>query len=1020
MRIGKRWKRMRAIPQAHPRSRRWIPGPNDREVFVRPRLFLLLALLAVVVVAAGAFWWAQSRPRPADVALTPAVEPDRRIDFSKATTKAELEAVLESAYRLPPDRRMTGALGQLSELLEPAKPVPEVRSEWARDRWSVTVGGAPAGALAALPGFADGLELAEGWARGSAMIERLPAGEPDGAAASLLAEAKPEQALVVLDERARRSGASLALIEQALVACTQLAMVLREDKSGYADTTSARALALLGLTRAAGRGPHTREQCALAWAMGYTEEATALAHTLPDADAIRMLVERRDAALRDAARQAGAPRETRVCDLLARVRIGDFEGWRAALDAPGRPGAVQSVTPLATALGFHRFDVSRAVGPVLVQAAFEDMLDAPERPRADSTTLAAFEHLLARPGIARRGPLAGGVLASARRALFYSGLFAWNEFVLDRFASPQLAKTRSRPLPADSGASYSWYARWQRDLARAANDENVGLPLRVDLEDPAVPPSFALTSYETLLEQMPVRDGVPARSATRVLAARLDSRPRYALEMAIAAQDHVRWPTLTERLLIHADRMAGNELPRATLLLATMRDDRARLGRMVTDPIAEPRVAMAALRTYVEADSAAAGSLLHWFAVVGERDPRDWALADAHADLLEARGRFAEAERVVWEWVVRSDSTQDALHSTIATTSLARLQRKQGRIPVALQTIGDLDRGEQRGAMEEKARLLALTGSLPHALMVARRSQERYPQRSEGLAFPAELYWLAGQDEAAAAYVAKLPPEPYEIKADVAACFGRVFGGRRDRIDHAIEALRRAVPSYALLMHWIVRELRTAGHLELAAKLAEHAHPGSGAERGFGIANTYQLIAKARGDAAAEAWLSRQTMDVPARALASGFFTIRGHAEEAWALEQWLINDEYGWLMRAAAWRMDGGRRASWADTLRSRVPEAGDGLYPRLTRYMLGEVGENEVLSAADSPKHRVEVWYHCGLQAWSEGRARDALLWMVLCMESGSVRDGEYIWAQSALANWCGALRVPEKLKIQARARI
>lgn len=986
---------------------------------MRPRLAVLLALFAVALVLGAQEWRRRTEtPSDASVAAAPAVEPDRRLDFGDAFTRTDLEAALEAAYRLPPDRRMSGALGEISQILAPGRARPSVSVAWRDGAWDLRVDGAPPVSLAALPGFADGLAAAERWAAPGLAAAKWPAGAPEGIATAFLADGRPEEALSHLDDVAARSGITLALLEQALQACAQLSLVLREDRSTFADTTLARSLALLALTRAAGRGPHTREACTLAWAMGYTEEAAEFARTLPERDVIRALVLRADATLHDAAAQRGASRETRICDLLARARANALHDWMDALQATDGANTSTTLTPLATALAFHRFDVASVIGPVLVEAAFENVPGAPPRPRADSTTLAAFERLLARPEIARRGPLGGGAVAAARRALFYSGLYVWDEFTRVRFASPQLMDRRSRRLPADSGATWSWYARWQRHLAQDANGADANVSLRADLEDGDVPASFALDSYEALLERMPVGDGLAARSATRSLAARLDTRPRWALELALAAQDHVRWPTLTERLLDHVTRRGGHDQPRALLLQAILHDDRAQLRRLVTDPASEPVVAMAALQTYVGSDSSAAGALLPWYAAVAARAPRQWRLADAHADLLEARGRFSDAEAAVWQWLAQADSTQDALDSTIALTAIARLQRKQGQRKRALATIGDLDLGQQHGAMQEKARLLALTGSLGAALAVAKQARERYPQSEVAQAFPAELHWLAGRDDDAAAFVARLPEGP-EIKGVVAASFASVFGRRHDRAERALQALRTAVPSHAWLTRWIMGEYRKAGDLEFAADLAEHAHPGSGAQRGFGIASAVRLITAARGREAARAWLSRQSMDLPARALASGFLTIRGDPEQAWALARTFEGDEYAWVMRAAAWRMDGAKRTAWADTVRAHTPAPGAPLYPSLTRYLLGELNEAEVLALADSPKHQAEVWYHCALMAWSEGRAHDALLWMVLCMETGSVQDGEYIWAQSALNDWCALWKVPEKLGIGTRRR-
>jgi hypothetical protein len=123
--------------------------------------------------------------------------------------------------------------------------------------------------------------------------------------------------------------------------------------------------------------------------------------------------------------------------------------------------------------------------------------------------------------------------------------------------------------------------------------------------------------------------------------------------------------------------------------------------------------------------------------------------------------------------------------------------------------------------------------------------------------------------------------------------------------------------------------------------------------------------------------------------------------------------------MRAAAWRMHGGRHCEWEDSLRTWWSRPGDGHVRRITGYLLGQVPEADLLALADSPKHRVEIWYHCALAAWSEGRARDAMLWMVLCQETGADSDGEYIWSHGAVAEWSNAWKTIDRLGIGRRLR-
>jgi hypothetical protein len=130
--------------------------------------------------------------------------------------------------------------------------------------------------------------------------------------------------------------------------------------------------------------------------------------------------------------------------------------------------------------------------------------------------------------------------------------------------------------------------------------------------------------------------------------------------------------------------------------------------------------------------------------------------------------------------------------------------------------------------------------------------------------------------------------------------------------------------------------------------------------------------------------------------------------------------DEYAWLLRAAAWKLDGGRRDDWRDAVRAHARTASPGEYAQLTRFMLGELSESDVLPLAEGSRRQNEVWFFCGLRAWGEGRSRDAVRWNVLCQEAGATSDGEYIWSSGKLEEWARAWRSPEHLHLPSRPRV
>lgn len=992
---------------------------------MRSRLAVLLILL-IGVVGLGLWHWRHAPHAAPDARPTAGAqlvsEPDRRLDLSAVHTRDSLEAVLTAAYRLPADRRMVAAAADVRALVSPGDTHARTHADWSGDRWTVRCGSDAVGALPEYPRFADAVAVLEDWAKRECTRRPIPLGTPEGIATGFLDDFLPEEALQHLDDVAQRSGLTRATLAQALTACTQLALLLAEDRTEFSDTTATRALALLALTCAGDGKPHAHEQCVLAWAMGYREEARTIAAALPTLDPLRLLVSGQAHALEQLANAPQASREARIDNLLLLAHRGLVGPWLAIARQSGGPGQDEDRAVLATALGFRRFDVGRVIGRSLLAAALVNVPDAPADPDADAATLLAFEREMDRPERGARGRLSGGAVSAAARAEFYSGLAAEHDFLAEHLASPFAVMQMSRALLPASAGPGAWFVRWQAHEADAMNGRANAQQLRADIDNVRIPAPLARVAFCSLIGPMR-RAIIPARAAARALARRLDTRPRSAYEFASITQETVGWPALTERLLEHAARELGTDEPGTVILLALMREDVPRLSSIAADPAVDPDDAMLALCEWVEADSSAAESLIPRFAQLCARAPERWSLTGAYAELLEARGRFGAGERAVRAWMAAADSTQDALDSTVAVTALARFQRKQGRVADALVTMGHLERGQKRDAMEEKATLLALSGHGNEALALADSLVSRYPDGEAAHAFAVLMRWRVGRYDDAARMLARPGADSVISGYEFANGFAEIFRGRHEDALKAVAAMRAASPSSAHHVWWIAQAFARGGDAAFAASLAMQSDPGSGTKRAVGLANAFDLIAAAQGETPAWRWLETQRMGPDARELLGGLLLTRGHPVSAYELTaqgETADTDEYAWLLRAAAWKLDGARRTDWRDAIRAHAAHAAPSVYSKLTRFMLGELEEPDVLALVDSQKHENEVWFYCSLRAWAEGRARDTLLWTVLCQEAGSTSDGECIWSYAKLIDWSRAWRVPERLHLTAQPRV
>ncbi|MCE9627775.1 MAG: hypothetical protein K8R56_07660 [Candidatus Eisenbacteria bacterium] len=986
---------------------------------MRARVLVLLSLLVVALL--GAIFTFRRPVEPSTETRTASApkreaEPDLRLAFAYGADAATLRATLAAAYRPGVDRRMLDAVSDVRTFMAGGDTIDLAAAEFTGGLWHVRCGADDAGTLPEFPRFDDAMRLLDAWAARELAAHPLPDGAPDGAVSALIADQLPQVALATLDAAAQKQGVTRASVAQALEAGSQLALLLANDRSGYADSVMMRTLSWLALARAADHTPHARERAALAWAMGYLDDARTTAATLPANDALAALVLDRRATLTRLSSDVRAPRETRVLQLLQLASDGEFEPWIQMVEGTARPGSEGMGALFATALAFRRFDVGGQVGRALTQVSLENVPGAPAGAGLNGKGLLAFERSLARPEQPLRGRMSGGTLVNARRAVFYSGLVAEHEFVSKQLASVHTAKQFRDALASAANSPGAGFVLWQNVMTNAMLHEATEADLRALLTQPGLPGRLALETFEAL-SLMHSYGTSPMRVATRSLAARIDTRPSYMIDYAEHTQLQVMWPELTEKLYSHAAACAGGTRTSAHLLLALMREDHAGLAAAANDPGAEPSETARMLRVCLAADSSVAPQVLARYAPLAAAPGATLGLVQSYAKMLDSRGRYAEAERVMAAWIATCDSTSDALDMTIATTTLARMQRMQGRIADALTTIEPEMNSMQKGAMHEAAVLLLAHGREREAFALAEQARARYPQSPRAQVFPVLLMWRAGRDADAARALAQPDAKDRFDKGELAEGFAEVFGRRHDAARAALDAMRGVVPSIYPLLWQLSSVYSRSNDLAFAAELARRSNGGSGANRAYGLVEVYGRIADAAGADSALVWLNTQYMAVDIREFVAGRLLVQGQARAARAVlaaDPACAGNEYAVLLRASAWRLEGARDAAERDSLHTMLAAIKPGAYERLARYMLGEITESDALQLAADRKRQNEVWFFCGLRAWADGRANDAVTWLVLCEEAGMTSDGEYLWAHDRLLNWSQRWRAADRLRM------
>ncbi len=985
---------------------------------MKSRLVLLLTLLGCTL-AFAAFWVLRPHTPSADAeaasagAAATAPAPDPVVDFGTATSAADVRAILEGAYRLRMDRRMLAAVADVRASLRGGND--EASAAWQDDHWSVTCGTDAAGEWPESPSFTEALARLEVFARAELAKAPLEPGAGDARAARSLAEDSPDDALGFL-ATALDSGTTRARLEQALVATTQIALPLTGDRSGFADAIAARALALLAIVRAAGGGAHAHEAGALAYAMGYGADARALSAPLPADDPVRMLARHEDDALLARAREASAGTGTRLAALLMLARRSRFDEWIARAHEWFEDGTPHVGQALETALLFARFDVQRDLPEYLCRSARTGLARSSV---AGPWDVPSFELALHPEADRPSTPALRGLATARRRARFYSAVILATQFATHTLSSGRAVRRLSEVTAGPATGHVTVLANWQRDLAAAKSGaEPPRAQLREDLGQPALSAEMARITFD-LWSDGAFAGAPDTRDAVRAFGQRLDSRPRDQMAYAWAMQNLMFWPEATERLLAAATAHQGDDDPRLFSALCFLRRDFAGLDALLARHDQEPREGLFVLQRWVGADSSAADRLEPRFEALHRRAPDDPVIARALASLREARGRLAAAERPLRDWLVTPHPDDDALDETVAVTQLARLRREQGDVAGALELIGNLDEGMQYGAMAEKARLLALSGDPAGALEVARRARERYPDSDDALGLAAEVEWRAGDPAAAARLVAELDPEGHAWNEGFVEPFLDVFSGRPQAAREALAAMRGVVPGMALRA-WALGSRASARDAAWAMELMQEAPASGGIELTMQLGRSYELLARTKGEAAAVAWVDGRRVAPPLVPYLEMDLASRGGLAATWhcAARPGATLDDFDWLCRASAWRLAGSPAGPERDSLLVVARQPGGRYYRDVLRYLVGERSESDVLAIATDRHRRAEVWYYCAVRAHSEGRWRDAARWHQLVLETGAMRDGEWIWSLRNLSNWASEWCVPERLSV-ARER-
>jgi hypothetical protein len=977
------------------------------------RRTIVLALVAVALLGAWGVQEAALRAARRPQVVRAASRPRPAVPASPIdTTLDALWARHAATYRVRPDTRIVDALTEARRFLSGGTDTAAARVVADGDGWRVALGDSAVGRLPRFPDFDDALALIEPHARLAA--GGGGAASPEAAAAAARVHAAvdsldPLEALRRADGLWREAPGDRATLRAAARAAV-LAALTCEDRLQQAELLTARAVALVGIARAAGAGDLDAELALLAQHMGYATAARRHAGALPAADPVRAFVTHDGSKLSALASAGTASRRDQWLWLRALARERRGREWWAWQQRCFPDSGFTGLIATATGLEMNRFESNEAIAVAVLARAWEDLDprfrdDAPwlERllgPRLASVLAAYDEAIARRTGASSAALLDERAMSALYHGPLFSSLYTLGDHALRQLGSTPRSRGLAREVETTAGGAAAEFARWMADHAAVLEGRMSIAAIRNHFEQPSVlGATVAFHDYRVIASQL---SDAPADvfRAMRALGTRLDTRPALRAEYGFDLRRTGFGLPMAEDLLRTAREALGSDEPSLEVWWRVTAGDSAGTLALLDDPSLDAQARLELLHAIGDAGYLSRDAVERAHAAAVKLHPGDWSLLDAYVDLLVDNGRTGQAIRALKRWLIAPGPDAAALAPIVARARLARLISDGGDPAQALVILGDLDDTGHMSAYGAKARALIALGRLGEAAEVVERARERYPFVGSARILEAEIAWQRGHPMIAARALAARRDAltGASVRRDLASAFSRCFRGRSESAAGAIDALARLHLLDLATAASMAGRAEADGDPRLAFEILSRVRVRE-PHRSIGQTWAYERLLKFAPRDSALAWLDR-SLPPDMRIVAQIVATEENMPEIVW---RWDApaggHDDYVTVLRAA-WLAEFGtaddpRRA---EVLRLAAG-AGDSRYGHIARYLLGDLGEAALLREARGVKPKCEIYYFVGLRAETEGRHADAARWYALAVGTGSKGDAEYRWAFTRL---------------------
>lgn len=977
------------------------------------------------------------------------------IDAARSNT-VRSPADWHSLYRLPPDRRFLLAFGEIDRLATGGQPQ-TTSVVFRHGLWEVAYAGKVVGTLPELPTYSDLKQLLEQFAASYADIIQQRWNQPISAAQWKSIEEQSRaflapdafETLRKVDALWRNGERSPRLLRPAARALVYLALQEHED-AGVGDALPGAALADLVLAQSAAHAPMTSEEAFLAYALGYTNAARALAAKLPASDLARaFLLEHQ---VGDGATSAVQSDLAHYLDLRLATDRGGYAGWwqRGYEDFGAR-----QVPPGILLTGVDSAPINtREELLILISASIKDELRSPlasflrnlwprvviriERsaPRATVTTDMGIQAILSNlrksfPGVMRTvdnhlawgaGPsdfehLAAGASAEAKgpfltpasfsayyRANYYYSLFLLGDHYLDVYDSLQVSKD---------------YGQWLHSGSNSVGDELGRLEtLRAGIRTGQIKADELIDFVRSSshLGALPLGDlvdaigqggdwGDPRPFRIPVyLADRLDSRVGGRLTLASAAFDNGRdlhlYHTLTESVV----GTASWEHAWTASTLAYADRDMAQIKRMASSENLSWKHQVEVVSEYGQIPQADDAFVRTRFLQLLSEAKDNYLAESDYVGYLESRKDYGTAEQSLRVWLAQNPHSP-GLDRPAMFVALARILQKDGKLRAAWDAIrGEALDSNMEGALLRASKILFARGQGDQAEVMATAAVERYPDSDIARANLLWLLWQDGKDQAAAKVVDEAPRTGHAYQWNAfAKAFVRAFRERPDSAALTAFDTLDALPLRPIDLAAFPKNMGTENRPELTFKMFS-ALKGQGFDRLNELVEGSRYFEAWKGKDAADTWLA-QIVQPQARPYAAMMLYTDGQYDASWRMLPQLPpgkDEDFSWLLRAAAYLRSGAHDPTKRQALIDFFSQPGGSYYRVAGRYLMGLAPVDDVLHVMATSKRICELGYYLGIKATADGDYQTASDWFHISTLTGSTHDGEYRWAYSIISEW------------------